>query len=222
MTETELDGVIAGCTSTSILRITGAGGVTTSTICAGAPAPLTTLMDVWSSWQGVVSQAAPVTAPDDGCSIVHPQDGGTQYCTCGSGGKASSVSTMLGFSSMNLTTVCATPGVLPTGYVQVPPIANVDEQPSGVDLIWTDPPTAQCDYGTDPSAACWKILNMDAYVKWWDKAFEGQCGSHGGFSDCFWENMAPNNPSNCTGIGSDCKDVDWSGFQNEWNGVRDF
>jgi hypothetical protein len=67
-----------------------------------------------------------------------------------------------------------------------------------------------------------EILNMDAYVKWWDKAFEGQCGSHSAFSDCFWENMAPNNPSNCTGIGSDCKDVDWSRFQNEWNGVRNF
>lgn len=230
--ETLVDGVVIGCTSSTLLKVTGATSVITSTLCQGTPTPITTFQDEWSSWQSLVSAVAPVTAPVNGCKIVTPVQGAgsTQYCTCGGGhtASASSVPTAIALSSTSLTTVCSTPNAIPTGYIEVPQIALAEFQPGGLDLLWTDPPISPCTDMGKPDPLCWDLLDMDEFVQWWWGEYESICEgypAYHGFGDCFVNLMTADSPMNCSALHSDSQCTQPSSGEYgkyPWNSMRIF
>lgn len=229
--ETEIDGVIIGCTASTLLKVTGATGVITSTLCQGTPTPITTYQDEWNSWESLVSALVPITAPADGCEIVTPVQGfGTQYCTCGGGDttSASSVPTAIALSSTKLTTVCSTPNAIPTAWIEVPQIALPEFQPGGLDLLWTEPPSSNCTNLNEPDPLCWDALDMDGFIQWWWGEYKSICNSYPayrGVGDCFVNIMTDIGPMNCSALHSDptCKSPESGKFgAYPWNNVRIF
>lgn len=112
--------------------VSGEFVATESVLCAPGASNIVDLStDAYGrlTWEARVSSLAPVSAPALGCAIGTDElDGSnTQYCTCAGveTASASRVSTILGFASGELTTVCNTgPGSLPTGYVEVPAVTD--------------------------------------------------------------------------------------------------
>lgn len=227
-TETNNAGAVNGCTSTSLIPYTDSNNVaSTDTICVGGRFPISTNANAASSYAALVSSLVPVSVPDSGCAIGTKHDGSNEgYCTCAGSGKASasSVSTILAYSSGNLTTVCNTGAVsVPTNYVEVPEIKT--EPSDAQHPIWADAPSdavaGNCTQADILDARCWEALQMDAYVKWWWGAFNGSCeGTQ--FAQCFYKLMTPYSPSDCSILAVDapCKQPAWIDFKDQWNGVR--
>ena len=227
-TETNNAGAINGCTSTSLVPYTDSNNVaSTDTVCVGSRFPISTNSKIASSEAAIVSSLVPVAVPDQGCAIGTKHDGSNQgYCTCAGSGSASasSVSTILAYSSGNLTTVCNTgAGSVPTNYVEVPEIKTEDI--TAQHPIWANSPTdavaGNCTSADILDARCWEALNMDDYVKWWWGAFNSTCeGTQ--FAECFYKVMTPYSPSDCSILAVDgpCRQPAWADFKNNWNGVR--
>lgn len=129
---------------------------------------------------------------------------------------------MLGYdvNQQTITTLCATPSALPTGFVEVPAIAW-DETGDGNEIMWNTPPLDPCTDGNVVNAECWEMLNMSEYVEWWWPVFKDHCDGQP-FTECFFIAMTDMAPTNCTVIEDSCQKPDWAHFKNQWNGVRNF